>query len=106
MVARTSKRHTLRIVEEAFVPDERKAEVRRRLARVKGQVEGVERMLAGDRPCLEVLQQISATQEALRGAGRIMVRNYLERCASAAIQAGREQEDYDQLMDVVFKLTR
>jgi DNA-binding FrmR family transcriptional regulator len=101
-----SKRNALRIVEEAFVPDERKAEVRRRLARVKGQVEGLERMLAEDRPCLEILQQISATQEALRGAGRIMVRNYLERCASAAIRAGREQEIYDQLMDVVFKLTR
>jgi DNA-binding FrmR family transcriptional regulator len=101
-----SKRNALRIVEEAFVPDERKAEVRRRLARVKGQVEGLERMLAEDRRCLEILQQISATQEALRGAGRIMVRNYLERCASAAIRAGREQEIYDQLMDVVFKLTR
>jgi len=42
----------------------------------------------------------------LRGAGRIVVRNYLERCASAGIKAGREQEVYDEVMDVIFKLTR
>jgi CsoR family transcriptional regulator, copper-sensing transcriptional repressor len=96
----------LRILDEAFVPDERKAEVRKRLARAKGQVQGVERMLAENRPCMEILTQISAAQEALRGAGRVMVRNYLERCAGGAIKAGREQEVYDELMGVIFKLTR
>lgn len=96
----------LRILDQAFVPDERKTEIRNRLARVKGQVEGVERMLAENRPCLEILTQIAAAQEALRGVGRVMVRNYLERCAAAGIKAGREQEVYDELMDVIFKLTR
>ena len=97
---------SLRILDDAFVPDERKAEVRKRLARAKGQVEGVERMLDQNRPCVEILTQISAAHEALRGAGRVMVRNYLERCASSAIKAGRQQEVYDELMDVIFKLTR
>ncbi len=35
-----------------------------------------------------------------------MVRNYLERCASAGIKADREQEIYDEVMDIIFKLTR
>jgi DNA-binding FrmR family transcriptional regulator len=96
----------LRVLDDAFVPDERKAEVRKRLARLKGQIEGVERMLDQNRPCVEILTQISAAQEALRGAGRVVVRNYLERCASAAIKAGREQDVYDEVMDVIFKLTR
>jgi len=96
----------LRVLGEVFVPDERKAEVRRRLARAKGQVEGIDRMLSQDRPCMEILTQITAAQEALRGAGRVIVRNYLERCASAAIKAGREQEVYDELMNVIFKSTR
>ena len=97
---------SLRVLDDAFVPDERKAEVRRRLARLNGQIEGVERMLAENRPCVEILTQISAAQEALRAVGRVMVRNYLERCASAGIKAGREQEVYDEVMDVIFKLTR
>ena len=97
---------TLKVLNDAFVPDERKAEVRKRLARLKGQVEGIERMLDQNRPCVEILTQISAAQEALRGAGRVMVRNYLERCATAGIKAGREREVYDEMMNVIFKLTR
>jgi len=106
MAARAQKRIGLRIVDEVFVPDERRAEVRNRLARAKGQLQGIERMLSENRPCVEVLTQIAAAQEALRGAGRIMIRNYLERCAASAIKAGREKEVYDELMDVIFKLTR
>jgi DNA-binding FrmR family transcriptional regulator len=69
-------------------------------------VAGIERMLADNRPCLEILTQISAAQEALRGVGRVMTRNYLERCAATAIRAGREAQVYDELMNVIFKLTR
>ena len=96
----------LRILNEAFVPDERKSELRTRLNRLRGQLDGIERMLDQDRPCLEILTQVSAAQEAIRGVGRVMARNYLERCASAAIKAGREREVYDQVMDHVFKLAR
>ena len=96
----------LRVLDDVFVPDERKAEVRRRLARLKGQLDGVDRMLEQNRPCVEILTQISAAQEALRGAGKVMVRNYLERCAAAGIKAGREQEVYNEVMDVIFKVTR
>lgn len=105
MVAR-KKDVALRILEDTFVPDERKAEIRGRLKRIHGQVEGLERMLTDNRPCLEILTQIAAAQEALRGVGRLMVRNYLERCAAAAIKAGREQEVYDQLMEIIFKLSK
>lgn len=96
----------LRILEDAFVPDNRKTEIRARLKRVRGQVDGLERMLDDNRPCLDILTQVAAAQEALRGVSRLMVRNYIERCASAAIKAGREEEVYDQLMEVVFKLTK
>ncbi len=105
MVTRKTGR-TLRVLDATFVPDERKAEIRKRLARLKGQIEGVERMLAQNRPCAEILTQISAAQAALRGAGRVMVRNYLERCATTAIKEGRGQEVYDEVMDLVFKVTR
>ena len=97
---------TLRVLDEAFVPDERKGEVRKRLARLKGQLDGIDRMLSDNRPCVEILTQLSAAQEALRGTSRVMARNYLERCATTAIKSGRGQEVYDEIMDVVFRLTR
>lgn len=97
---------SLRVLNEVFVPDERKGEVRGRIKRLRGQVDGLERMLDANRPCVEILTQVAAAQQALRGVGRLMVRNYLERCASQAIKSGRDEEVFDELMEIIFKLTR
>ncbi|MDQ6892380.1 MAG: metal-sensitive transcriptional regulator [Acidobacteriota bacterium] len=96
----------LPVLTGAFVPDERKAAVRGRLKRAHGQVEGIERMLDSNRPCREILQQIAAAQEALRAAGKLMVRNYMEKCATEGIQAGREQEVYDEFLDIIYRMVR
>ena len=96
----------LPVVDNVFVPDERKAEVRRRLKRARGQVDGIERMLEENRPCAQILQQIAAAQEALRAAGKIMVRSYMERCAAEGIKAGREQQVYDEFLDIIYRMVR
>jgi DNA-binding FrmR family transcriptional regulator len=96
----------LPVVDNVFVPDERKAEVRRRLRRARGQVDGIERMLETNRPCREILQQIAATQEALRAASKLMVRNYLESCVTQGIKAGRSKETYDEFLDVLYRMVR
>ena len=96
----------LRVLNEAFVPDDRKGEIRARLKRLRGQMDGIERMLDDNRPCVDILTQVAAAQQAMRGVGKLVVRNYLERCASQAIKSGREQEVFDELMEVIFKLTR
>ena len=97
---------SLPVVDEAFVPDVRKIEVRKRLKRARGQVDGIDRMLTENRPCAEILQQIAAAQEALRGAGKLMVRNYMEKCATEGIRAGREQEVYDEFLDLIYRMVR
>lgn len=106
MVTVSQKAIPLRLLEDTFVPDERKAELRKRLKRLRGQVEGVERMLDENRPCMEILTQVSATQEALRGFSRVMVLNYLEKCATESLKQGRQREVYDDLMKVIFRLAR
>lgn len=97
---------SLRMLNETFVPDERKIELRKRLRRLQGQVAGVERMLNENRGCVDILTQASAAQEALRGFSRVMVLNYLERCATEAFKEGRQDDVYDDLMKVIFKLAR
>ncbi len=96
----------LPVVETSFVPDERKAEVRRRLKRARGQVDGIERMLGENRPCAQILQQIAAAQEALRAAGKLMVRSYIEKCATEGIKAGRENEIYDEFLEIIYRMVR
>ncbi len=96
---------SLPVLDRVFVPDERKAEIRRRLKRARGQVDGIERMLEANRPCGEILQQIAAAQEALRAAGKIMMRNYLESCVARGIKAG-QADIYDEFLDVIYRMVR
>jgi DNA-binding FrmR family transcriptional regulator len=51
------------------LPAEVVDDVRKRLRRVAGQVQGVERMLEEGRECREVLAQLSAATKALEQAG-------------------------------------
>ena len=96
----------LKILNEALVPDERKKEIRTSLRRVRGQVEGLERLLDKNRPCAEFLTQTAAVQQGIRRVGRLMVRNYLERCVSPAIKEGRGEEVFDEFTTLIYKLVR
>lgn len=51
-----------------------------RLHRVAGQIRGVEGMLAEERDCQEILQQLSAIHAAVQGASRIFLQEYATAC--------------------------
>jgi len=96
----------LKVLNESFVPDDRKLEIRKSLKRIAGQVGALERFLDENRPCAEFLMQTAAAQEALRRVGRLMLQNYLERCATMAIKEGRGDEIYGEFTDLIYKLVR
>jgi DNA-binding FrmR family transcriptional regulator len=76
-----------------------------RLSRIEGQVRGVARMLEGERPCLEVLQQLASVQAAMKGLTKMVLRNYLERCATDAIRSG-DTAFYDELLEAIYKFVK
>lgn len=83
-----------------MMPVEKQKEAFRRLARVSGQVAGIGRMIDDGRHCTDVLQQVAAVQKALDAVGSIVLRNYLERCVTTAIEGG-DPLIYDELMTVL-----
>jgi len=85
--------------------EERKEVCIRRLKAAEGQIRGVQEMIEQQRPCLEVLTQLAAAQSALRQVSRIILRNYLENCATQAIR-GSDPKVYDELMDAIFKFSQ
>lgn len=89
-----------------IISEERKAEATLRLNRIEGQVRGLKKMVDEGRPCVELLTQLASVQEALRGLTKLMMRNYLENCASEAIRSKSGDEIYDELMEVIFKFAR
>ncbi len=89
-----------------IISEERKADATIRLNRIEGQINGLKKMVADGRPCVEVLTQLASAQEALRGLTKLMMRNYLENCATEAIRSKSGDEIYDELMDVIFKFAK
>lgn len=89
-----------------IISEERKGEATVRLNRIEGQIRGLKNMIAEGRPCVEVLTQLASTQEALRGLTKLMMRNYLETCATAAIRSKASDEIYDELIGVIFKFAK
>lgn len=78
----------------------------RRLKSIEGQLRGLQKMVEEQRYCLEILTQLAAAQEGLRGVGKIIMRNYLENCATHAIREGKSPEIYDELMEAIYKYVR
>lgn len=62
------------------LPDDVVDDVRKRLRRVAGQVNGVERMLVDGRECRDIVTQLSAALHALEQAGFKLVASGLTYC--------------------------
>ena len=85
--------------------DELNKDLLDRLSRIEGQVRGVAKMVEGQKKCLEVLQQLASVQAAMKGVTKVVLRNYLERCATDAIRSG-DSTVYDELMEAIYKFVK
>ena len=80
----------------------------KRLRRIEGQVRGIHKMIEGDRYCPDILTQIMAVQEALRGVTRELVRNHLRHCVTSAVREGGGEAERvtAELAELFHKATR
>src|SRR5688500_20210478 len=71
----------------------------KRLRRIEGQVRGLQKMVAEERYCADILTQVSSVQEALRGVSRELLRNHLKHCAATAIRSSDSEAEamYDEI---------
>ena len=65
----------------------------RRMARIQGQVRGITQMIEDERDCADILQQISAAQNALRSVAREVLRNHLKHCVQKAMTGTPEEAE-------------
>lgn len=72
------------------LPEEVTDDVRKRLRRIAGQVQGIERMLAEGRECRDVVTQLTAVSKAVDRAGFKLVAGGLTYCISNPEKAEAE----------------
>jgi DNA-binding FrmR family transcriptional regulator len=82
-----------------------KKQLQTRLRRIRGQVEGIERMVEEDRYCIDVLTQISAVQAALDKVSLGLLDDHAQHCIVDAAEGERE-ERAEEMMAAVGRLLR
>ena len=67
----------------------------RRLKKIIGQVQAIERMIDEDVPCEEVLSQINAAKSALNGCGKVVPEGHIKHC----VRDGIEHDDAEEAIE-------
>jgi len=82
-----------------------KESLRKRLARIEGQVRGIAKMVEDDRYCIDVLTQISAVQKAIVAVALGLLDDHVRHCVVGS--TGETQvERMDELMAAVGRLVK
>ena len=64
----------------------------KRLKKIIGQVQAIDRMVDEDIPCEDVLSQINAAKSALNKCGQVVLEGHINHCVRDAIKNGDEEE--------------
>jgi DNA-binding FrmR family transcriptional regulator len=70
-----------------------KDQYRARLARIEGQVRGIQRMIDTDEYCIDVLTQIVAVTKALQHVGLGLLDQHLRHCVVTAAMSSSAEGD-------------
>ena len=86
------------------LPEEVVDDVRKRLRRAGGQVQGVERMLDEGRECRDVVAQLTAATKALEQAAFKLVASGLVYCLEHPAEAAADGYALDEVQRMFMKL--
>lgn len=80
----------------------------KRLRRIEGQVQGISRMIADDRYCIDVLTQVSAATSALQSVSLKLLEAHLAGCVVEAAKKGGPEADakVKEASDAIARLVR
>lgn len=90
---------------KAHHTDSIKKNLNTRLARIEGQIRGVNKMIAEDVYCDGILNQITSIQAALNGVRLLLLENHVRSCVVEQITQG-EHTVIDELMKTISRMTK
>lgn len=83
-----------------------RSQVSRLLKTARGQIDGILRMVEEDRYCLDISDQLMATQAILSRVNREILRAHMKGCVREAFASGDVEQKVDELVSLVDKLAR
>ena len=79
-------------------------QVQRLLKTARGQIDGILKMVDEDRYCLDVSNQLMATQSILKKANRMVLRAHMDCCVRDAMTGGDPDRKLEELAALLDKL--
>ncbi|MDD4803172.1 MAG: metal-sensitive transcriptional regulator [Syntrophomonas sp.] len=77
-----------------------------RLRRIEGQVRGVQRMIAEEADCGEILNQIAAIKSAVNQAGIVIFKNHARRCIVKSMDNDDQDQSFDEIIRVMSRFIK
>ena len=79
-------------------------QVIRLLKTARGQIDGILKMVEEDRYCMDVSNQLMATQSILKKANRMVLTAHMDCCVREAMNSGDPEEKLAELAALINKL--
>ena len=79
-------------------------QVTRLLKTAQGQIDGILKMVEEDRYCLDVSNQLMATQSILKKANRMVLKAHMDCCVRQAVAEGDSDGKLEELARLLDKL--
>lgn len=76
----------------------------KRLSRIKGQVEGIERMIQEQRYCPDIVHQIKAIRSALKSLEVSIIEAHMKNCVKAAVVSRNNDVIQEKMDEILFLL--
>lgn len=80
------------------------AQVTRLLKTARGQIDGILKMVEEDRYCMDVSNQLMATQSILSKANRMILKSHMDCCVRQAMESDQPDEKLAELATLLDKL--
>ena len=72
-----------------------------RLRRIEGQVRGLQRMIADDKYCIDILTQLGSVQAALKAVGLGLLDTHVRHCVREGLEHGEGDARVEELVSAV-----
>ncbi len=83
-----------------------KAKVTRLLKTARGQIDGILNMMEEDRYCIDISNQIMATEAILKKVNQEVLHSHIDSCVKEAVETGNTSEMLLEIRSIVDKLSK
>jgi DNA-binding FrmR family transcriptional regulator len=81
-------------------------DINKRLNKAIGQINGLKKMIDGERDCPEVLIQIAAVRSALAKLGLLITEDHIEHCVIDSFKTGKGEESIASLSNALKQMLK